>query len=105
MGNRRGFKWKEKLGASAAHLTKTFTAPTSGLEDVYFTWGTESNTTMFAEVIGKLEEYVAIHFRDQAMMATRAMEELKVPVFVKVDHSRMDVLGQQRSDSGNQKQT
>ena len=84
MGNRRGFdQKKENLGASAAHVTKTFTAPTSGLEDVYFTWDTVINIARYTKVIDKLKEYVVVHFQDQAMGVVKAIEELKSPVFTK----------------------
>ena len=86
MGNQKGFQRKGKLGASAAHVTKTFTAPTSGLEDVYFTWGKVSDAARYTEVVDKLKEYVAVHFRDQATVAARAMEELKAPIFTKKEH-------------------
>ena len=83
MGNRDRFRKKKSEAAAAATTKKKFTAPTSGLEDVYFTWGTVSDAARYAEVVDKLKEYVAVHFRDQATVAARAMEELKPPVFVK----------------------
>ena len=52
---------------------------------MYFTWGTVSDAVRHAEVVDKLKEYVAVHFCDQATVATRAIEELKPPVFVKSD--------------------
>ena len=84
-GNQRGFERKGKSGASAAHVTKTFTAPTSGLEHVYFTLGTVSNTARYTEVVDKLKEYVAVYFCNQATVAPKAMEELKAPVFLKME--------------------
>ena len=83
MGNRRTFERKLKPGASAAPVTKTFTAPASGLEDVYFTWGTVSDAARYTKVVDKLKEYVAVHFRDQATVVAKAMEDLRAPVFVK----------------------
>ena len=81
---RKGFNVKRKLDALGAPLSKKkFTAPLSGLEDVYFTGGTVSNTANYAKVVNKLREYVAIHFQDQAKVAARTMEELKDPAFVK----------------------
>ena len=61
---------------------KKFTAPTSGLEDIYFTWDTVSNASRYATVVEKLKEYIAVHFCDQATVDARAMEELKAPTFV-----------------------
>ena len=81
MGPRRTFERKSKPGASAAPVTKKFTAPTPGLEDVYFTWGTVSNAVRYTKVVDKLKEYVAVHFQDQATVDVKAMEELKPPLF------------------------
>ena len=68
------FNRKGKLYSSASPATKKkCTAPTSGLEDVYFTWGTMSNAARYAEVVNKLKAYVAVHFRDHAAVAARAM--------------------------------
>ena len=50
MGKHNGFQRKGKLGTSAAPVTKKFTAPTSGLEDVYFTWDTVSNAARYANI-------------------------------------------------------
>ena len=52
---------------------------------MYFTWGAVNDAVRYAEVVDKLKEYFAVHFRDQATVAVRAMEELKPPVFVKSD--------------------
>ena len=62
MKHQRTFEGKSKPGASAAPVTKKFTAPTSGLEDVYFTWDTVSDAVRYAKVVDKLKEYVAVHF-------------------------------------------
>ena len=87
MGKREHFNRKGKLDSSEAPTTKKkFMAPTLGLEDVYFIWGTVSDAARYAEVVDKLKEYVAVHFCDQATVAARAMEGLKPPVFVKTDH-------------------
>ena len=51
MGNRDRFKKKKSEAAAAATTKKKFTAPTSGLEDVYFTWGTMSNAARYAKVV------------------------------------------------------
>ena len=56
MGNRNRFNRKKKLESATAPTTKKkFTAPTAGLEDVYFTWGTVSNTARYVEVVDKLK--------------------------------------------------
>ena len=84
MGNRDRFRKKKSESATAITTKKKFTAPTSGLEDVYFTWGAVRDAVRYAEVVGKLKEYVAAHFQDQATVAARAMEELKAPDFMKL---------------------
>ena len=66
-------------------MTKKFTAPTPGLEDVYFTWGTVSDAVRYNEVVDKLKEYAALHFRNQATVAAKAMEDLRAPVFTKME--------------------
>ena len=86
MGKRDRFNRKGKLESAAAPTTKKkFMTPTSGLEDVYFNWGTVSNAARYTEVVDKLKEYVAVQFRGQATVAARAMEELKPPVFEEAD--------------------
>ena len=55
MGNRDCFRKKKSEAAAAATTKKKFTAPTSGLEDVYFTWGTVSDAARYAEVVDKLK--------------------------------------------------
>ena len=64
---------------------KKFAAPTSGLEDVYFTWGMVIDAAKYTEVVDKLKEYTAVHFCNQPMVAARAVEELKTPVFTKTE--------------------
>ena len=78
MGKRDRFNQK---GSKAPTTKKKFTAPTVGIEDVYFTWGTVSDAARNAKVVDKLREYVEVHFRDQVTVATRAIEELKPSLF------------------------
>ena len=78
-------------------MTKKFTAPTLGLEDVYFTWGTVSDAARYTEVVDKLKEYVAVHVCNQATVASKAMEELQAPVFTKTERPvRLYWLGDSR---------
>ena len=44
-----------------------------------------SNAARYAVVANKLKEYVAVHFRDQATVAARAMEDLKAPFFTETE--------------------
>ena len=85
MGNRDRFRKKKSEAAAAATTKKKFTAPTSGLEDVYFTWGTVSDAARFAKMVKKLKEYIAVYFQDQAIVAAKATEKIKAPAFVKTD--------------------
>ena len=64
-------------------MIKKCMAPTLGLEDVHFTWGTVSNAVRYTEVVDKLKVYVAVHVYDQATVAVRAMEDPKALVFAK----------------------
>ena len=105
MVNRRGFAQKGKLSALAAHVTKTFTAPTSGLEGVYFTWDTVRDAVRYTKVVDKLKEYVVVHFHNQATVAVRVMEELKAPIFTKKERPvRMYWFGTSR-EAGGSKET
>ena len=73
----------DALEAPAAK--KRLTAPKLGLEVIYFTWGTVSNTVRYAKVNDKLKDHVVVHFWDQASVAASVMEEFKAPVFTKTD--------------------
>ena len=74
MGKQNSFIRKVKLDALAAPTSKKkFTAPTTGLEEANFTLCTVTDAARYAKVVDKLKEYVAVHFRDQATVATRAM--------------------------------
>ena len=44
-----------------------------------------SDAARYTEVVDKLKEYVAVHFCDQATVAAKAMEDLKAPVFTKME--------------------
>ena len=65
---------------------KKFTATMLGLEDVYFTWDTARNVVRYAKVVNKLKVHIGVHFRDQATVTTRAMEELKAPIVAKLEY-------------------
>ena len=56
MGKQNDFNRKGKLDSLAALATnKKFMAPTSGLEDAYFTWGIVSNAARSTKVVDKLK--------------------------------------------------
>ena len=52
--NKKGKQRKSGLGRTAATATKKFTAPTPGLEDVYFPWGTAKDAAKFEETVSAL---------------------------------------------------
>ena len=45
-------------GGSGAASPRKFTAPTPGLEDVIFTWGTAKDAARFEETVSSLARYV-----------------------------------------------
>ena len=60
MGKR--FKRKQRAaggtGSPGGAGTVKFTAPTSGLEDVFFTWGTAKDAAKFEDTVSKLAQHV-----------------------------------------------
>ena len=47
-------------------------------------YGERRDAAKYTNVVDKLKEYVAVHFRDQTTVAVRATEELKSSAFVKL---------------------
>ena len=47
-----------KSGGSGGATLKKFTAPTPGLEDVFFTWGTAKDAAKFEDTVSQLANYV-----------------------------------------------
>ena len=58
MGKR--FKRRQRVvdGAGSPTGNTKFTAPTSGLEDVFFTWSTAKDTAKFKDTVSKLARHV-----------------------------------------------
>ena len=67
-------------GLGGAGTTK-FTAPTLGLEDVYFTWGTAKDAAKFEDMVSKLARHVGTSPWPQSSVASKAMSTLKTPKF------------------------
>ena len=65
---------------SPAGTTK-FTALTSGLEDVFFTWGTAKDAAKFEDTVSKLARHVGTSPWPQSSVALKAMSTLKTPEF------------------------
>ena len=60
-----------------------FTAPTSGLEDVYFTWGTAKDAVKFEDTVNKLAQYVGTSPWPQSSVASKVLSTLVTPKFEK----------------------
>ena len=84
MGKKRNRKQRTVDGAGGsggADTTKKFTAPTSGLEDVYFTWGTAKDAAKFEDTVSKLTRHVGTSPWPQSLDASKAMPTLETPEF------------------------
>ena len=55
-------------GGAGAGTTK-FTAPTLGLEDVYFTWGTAKDAAKFEDTVSKLARHSGTSPWPQSLVA------------------------------------
>ena len=56
--NKRKQRTVGGAGGPGGAGTMKFTAPMSGLEDVYFTWGTAKDVAKFEDTVGKLARHV-----------------------------------------------
>ena len=68
-------------GAGSPACTTKFTAPTSGLEDAFFTWGTAKDAAKFEDMVSKLARHVGTSPWPQPSVASKAMSTLKSPEF------------------------
>ena len=59
----------------------SFEAPKAGLESVYFTAGSTKDVSEFKDTVEKLSQHVAATAWKQASILSKAMTELKDPVF------------------------
>ena len=66
---------------SAATPKSKFTAPTSGLEDLYFTYGNSKLAAEFGIVRSKLARQIGS--KDKGAMGSKATEEIANPAIVK----------------------
>ena len=78
--NRRQRNTAEAGNSGSAGTTK-FAAPMSGLEDVYFTWGTAKDTAKIEDTISKLARHVRTSPWPQSSVASKAMSTLQTPEF------------------------
>jgi hypothetical protein len=69
-------------GATTTSKTK-YKAPTSGLEEVVFTWGTARDAAKFEEVKSELSHHVGVQSWKYATEISKAMAELEEPAFIR----------------------
>ena len=59
MGKKKGKRNARRNGTeTGAAAPRKFTAPTPGLEDVYFTWGTAKDAAKFEDTVSALARIV-----------------------------------------------
>ena len=68
-------------GAGSPAGTTKFTAPTSGLEDVFFAWDTAKDAAKFEDTVSKLARRVGMSPWPQPSVASKVMSTLKTPEF------------------------
>ena len=64
-------------------LKEKFTAPTSGLEKVTFSWGTTRDSAMFKDTLDKLTQHVGTWHVYGEANAAKAMKDMAEPDFVR----------------------
>ena len=64
---------------SGAVAMKRFTAPTPGLKDVIFTWGTVKDAARFEDTVSSLARFVGTQYWKFSSMASKAMSTLSAP--------------------------
>eukprot|EP00956_Cyclotella_meneghiniana_P035517 scaffold115573_cov38-Cyclotella_meneghiniana.AAC.1 len=82
--------WQMKR-AAAKKEAEQFSAPTQGLEKVYFTVGSAKDAVQFVEVKKKLAQYACLNFRHGNDLAQEAIENMTLPTIV--DPGDSPVLG------------
>ena len=80
--NKRRQRNTAGAGSSGSAGTTKFTAPTSGLEDMYFTLGTAKNAAKFEDTVSKLARHVGTLPWPQSLVAPKAISTLQTPEFV-----------------------
>ena len=77
--NKKGKRRTSGLGRGAAATTKKFSAPTQGLEDVYFSWGMAKDAAKFEETVSALARHVGTQPWKHSSLASKAMSSLWSP--------------------------
>ena len=70
-----------RAGSLDGAATTKFISPTSGLEDVFFTWGTTKDAAKFEDTVSKLSWHVGTSPWPQSSVASKAMSTLTTPEF------------------------
>ena len=83
--NKKGKRLMSGLGHGAAASTKKFTAPTPGLEDMFFSWGTPKDAAKFKETVSALARHVGTQPWKYSSLASKAMSSLLEPMIVEPD--------------------
>ena len=81
MGKKGKMRQRAVGGAGSPAGTTKFTAPTSGLEDVFFTWGTAKDAAKFEDTVSKLARHVDTSPWPQSFVASKVVSTLETPEF------------------------
>ena len=83
MGKKSKRKQQSVVGAGGSDCvgTREFTTLTSGLEDVYFTWGTAKDAEKIEDTVSKLARHIGTSPRPQSSVASNVMSSLVTPEF------------------------
>ena len=81
MRKKKGKKNARRNGTgTGASAPREFIAPTPGLEDVYFTWGTAKDAAKFEDTVSLLVRFVGTQGWTRSSEASKAMSALDAPV-------------------------
>ena len=81
-GKTKNRRFKPSTPGATTSKTK-YKAPTSGLEEVVFTWGTARDAAKYEEVKSELSHHVGVQNWKFATETSKAMAGLEEPVFTK----------------------
>ena len=73
-------KQVKPAAAAVSSARSKYTAPTTGLEDVYFTHGSNTAVAEFGVTRSRIIRYIGI--KDKGSLVSKAMEEIKLPTLI-----------------------
>ena len=90
MATRKAKQWRSKQrkagsGGSSATAPEKFTAPTPGLEDVFFTWGTAKDAVKFEGTVSALAPHIKTQPWKYSLLASKAMSSFTKSTIVAPD--------------------